>query len=270
MDTKHPEKPSKQALWLQDKQARLAARQAAQTSENAAPPAPVKNKVLGSVFVSEHWKGLLAVLLLVSCAIFWVYVVFRDTSDTSVLLVTASRGLAEDTPVVAALRQELERHCADVNRDGKRSVWMDVLDYFTPPSADAPQPADAAAEARLYGELEKGASQLILLEDSLYERYRDQQVFAELHALLPQRDFPLTDALPVSETVLATVPVGIPDGGLPAGVSEAAYYDGVRDVLDHLYIVFRAETDAQPERRAVQLALLESLLNASPADRDPK
>ena len=59
------------------------------------------------------------------------------------------------------------------------------------------------------------------------------------------------------------VPVGIPDEGLPAELSDAAYYEDVRDLLDHLYIVFRAETNARPQRRAKQLALLESLLLVS-------
>lgn len=154
-----------------------------------------------------------------TCAGLWLHFVFRDKSDASVLVATAGRGLNESTPVVAALRRELERRCADVNRDGKHSVWMDVLDYFTPANADAPQPVDAAAEARLYGELEKGASQLLLLEDSVYERYREQPLFADLHTLFPQRDFPLTYALPLSETVLYTRS-GRHSGRRPAGRAE--------------------------------------------------
>ena len=155
----------------------------------------------------------------------------------------------------------MEQYATDTDGNGEVNVLCDVI-AFPVESADYANDSETAMQTRLAGELQLGDSQMFIMDTAMYEYLEHLGGFADLTKLFPDRDIPLTTAIPLSETVLYDLDVPLPAGGLNPGQTLARYQEDNQKLLDDLYLIFREDAGLKPERRAVQLAVFEAIVNA--------
>ena len=209
-----------------------------------------------------YWKlalGIGIVLLVVVAGI--VSILANERYDTSFLIVTRGKDLRASSELVKALETAVETYAEDTDKNGEVNVLGDVISFPAGSEANVTD-SETAMQTRLAGELQLGDSQVFVLDTISYEDLKELGGFMDLTGMFPDRDIPLGNAIPVSETVLYDLEVPIPENGLGVGVTLKKYREQNREILDDLVIVFRVDDNLKPERREVQFELFQKIINA--------
>ena len=220
-------------------------------------------------YFQYYWKlalGIGIVLVVVIAGV--MSILSNEKYDTSFLLVTRGKDLRASSEMVRALEAEVEKYAADTDGNGEVNVLADVVS-FPEGSEDSATDSETAMQTRLAGEVQLGDSQMFIMDTTMYNYLLDLDGFMDLTGLFPDREIPLTYAIPLSETVLYDLEVPIPEGGLPVGTTLKKYNAQNKEILDDLVLVFRRDDELKPERRAVQLELFQIIVNAGFPQEQP-
>lgn len=228
---------------------------------------PLKEKI--DHYFRYYWKLALGICIVLAVVIAGIIsTLSNEDYDTSFLFVTRGKSLRSSSEIVKALEVAVESYAVDTDENGEVNVLCDVIS-FPEGSEDSASDSETAMQVRLTGELQLGDSQMFIMDREMYNYLVDLEGFMDLTEMFPDRDIPLTYAIPLNETVLYDMEVEIPEGGLPVGTTLKKYKAQNKEVLDDLLLVFRVDADLKPERREVQLELFQKIINAGYPQEQP-